>query len=109
MEHTQRIQKEFQNAKELLNNGHDLGEWVILSAVYMELVLAGILKEEKNKMANFNELDNLEAKDYIEFDEKVANVLEHACCLEKKIVEKIELGMEITEYANETNTPCRSR
>ncbi len=96
MEHSQRVMNELQSAADAVERGgYDVGTFVILSALYTEIVLAGILKEEKRKMKDFNDLPstNKDADDYINFDEKVAAVLKHACCLEQSIVAKINAGI----------------
>ena len=103
MEHSERVLREMENAASAVTSGgHDLGTWIILSALYSEFALTGVLKEEKRKMEKFNK-DCLTktAKNFIDFDAEVANVLKHACCLEKQIVEKIRMGVN---YQN-ANTP----
>ena len=99
MEHSERVLNELQHAAASVNGGgQDLGTWIIVSALYSEIVLAGLLKEEKRKMEKFNDASaEFEAQDFIDFDAQVARVLKHACCLEEQIVEKVRLGIN---YSN---------
>ncbi|QUW21637.1 hypothetical protein JSQ81_17885 [Sporosarcina sp. Marseille-Q4063] len=76
------------------DNGDDfLGGLVIFSAVFTEFALADILFAEGDKIRAA--IDTASPAQLAEINNAVARVLDQICCIEKRVVEKIELGIDL--------------
>ena len=85
-----------QAAMNLANTGEDiLGALVIISGVFTEFALADLLHAEARKIEVAVLATPTNVEDLTSLDDSVANVLDHVCCIEKQIVEKIKQGRYI--------------
>ncbi len=76
-------------------NDNALGGLVIVSALFTEFALLGILDAEEDKIRFALDIDDVTAEELADVDRSVAKVLEEICCIEKQVARKIELGIDL--------------
>ena len=76
-------------------NDNALGGLVIVSALLTEQALLGILSAEEDKIRFALDFPGVTPEQLALVDDSVANVLDQVCCIEKQIVKKIELGIDL--------------
>jgi len=76
-------------------NSNALGGLVIISSLLTELALTDILFAEADKIRAAADLNNATAPQLAEVDNSVARVLDQVCCIERRVIEKIDRGIEI--------------
>ena len=87
-------------------NDNALGGLVIVSALLTELALLGILAAEEDKILFALEIPGVTAEELADVDNSVARVLKQVCCIEKQIVKKIELGIDLRNGNGNGNGHC---
>lgn len=75
-------------------NSNLLSAFVILSAVFTEFCLADLICAEADKV-DYALDTSPSTDDLVALDNSIANVLQHVCCIEKQINEKIAQGIEL--------------
>ena len=78
-------------------NDNALGGLVIVSALFTEFALLGIIDAEEDKIRAALDVD-VTAEELADVDSSVAKVLEEVCCIEKQVVKKIELGIDTQKW-----------
>ena len=81
-------------------NDNALGGLVIVSALFTELALLGILDAEEDKIRFALDIEDVTAEELADVDNSVAKVLEQVCCIEKQVARKIELGIDLRNGMN---------
>ncbi|WP_210469689.1 hypothetical protein [Sporosarcina sp. 6E9] len=87
-------------------NGDFLGDLVIFSAVLTEFALTDILFAEADKIRAAICLPDVTADQLASVDTSVSQVLEQICCIEKRVIGKIDRGIELRNYEEVEEGPC---
>lgn len=99
MDHKQ-VLSNMQTSMNLGNTSdNSLGGLVIVSALITEFALAEILFAEAEKIKTATYANEVNVNDLANLDHSVAAVLDQVCCIERRIVEKIDRGITLRDCA----------
>ena len=106
MDHRQ-VFANMQTATNLGNiSDESLGGLVIVSALFTEFALTDILFAEADKIRAAIDTIGITPGELAEIDNSVARVLDQVCCIERRIAEKIDRGIELRNCEEVEVAPC---